>query len=381
MAVRKRTWISGGKSHTAWVVDYKDGQGKRRLKTFATKKEADAWAPQTAVDVRAGIHTADSASITVEQAAKLWIEHVETEGREAATVRQYRQHAALHINPRIGSVKLSRLTTPAVKAFRDELLRDLSRPLARKVLTSLKSLISAAMLAGKVAHNPALPVKIGDVKRHKARVVPPTLAEVQHMIAHAGAHRAIIVVAAMTGLRASELRGLRWSDVDLAGRTISVGQRADRWGKMGSPKSEESRRVVPVGAEVVRTLKEWKLACPKGDAGLVFPNGAGNVENLGNMRQRILDPIQITAGVCDPVLKDGKPVKDAEGKPVMRARYGWHAFRHFYASWLISQGYSAKTVQARLGHATIQLTLDTYAHLWPSDDRDQIDAAERALLG
>ncbi len=65
MLVRKRTWITSGEPKEAWVVDYVDKVegGKRRLKTFAKKKDATAFAATATVEVRRGIHTADSASI------------------------------------------------------------------------------------------------------------------------------------------------------------------------------------------------------------------------------------------------------------------------------------------------------------------------------
>jgi integrase len=73
---------------------------------------------------------------------------------------------------------------------------------------------------------------------------------------------------------------------------------------------------------VVNTLREWKLACPKGDLGLVFPNGRGKVESLANIINRGLIPAQIAAGVSE----GGK------------AKYtGMHALRHFYASWCINR--------------------------------------------
>ena len=70
------------------------------------------------------------------------------------------------------------------------------------------------------------------------------------------------MVAAFTGLRASELRGLRWEDVDLKKNELHVRQRADRYNEIGSPKSEDSERTVPFGGFVANTLKEWKLKHP-----------------------------------------------------------------------------------------------------------------------
>ena len=74
MSVRKRTWTTPkGEAKTAWVVDYTDASGKRRLKTFAKKKDVDAFAATAHVEVREGVHVADSASVTVAVAGNLWI--------------------------------------------------------------------------------------------------------------------------------------------------------------------------------------------------------------------------------------------------------------------------------------------------------------------
>ncbi len=122
---------------------------------------------------------------------------------------------------------------------------------------------------------------------------------------------------------------------------------------------------------LVNTLREWKLACPQGLADLVFPTGVGTIESHANIVNRIFDPAQIAACVV------------SEGKP----KYGLHAMRHFYASWCINRRKDGglelppKTVQARLGHASIVMTLDRYGHLFPShDDGNELAAAERALF-
>jgi len=124
---------------------------------------------------------------------------------------------------------------------------------------------------------------------------------------------------------------------------------------------------------VVNTLREWKLVCPKGELGLVFPNGRGRVENYSNIVKRGLMPIQVEAKVT---------VRGA-------AKYtGMHSLRHFYASWCINRRADGglelplKLVQARLGHASIQMTADQYGHLFPrGDDAAELAAAEKALLG
>lgn len=154
--------------------------------------------------------------------------------------------------------------TPAkVAAFRDDLLAHLSRPLARKVLTSLKSLLKAANHV-----HLATGASIGRDKRSQRKLEAgldiPTPGEVKRLIDAApnSELRALLLTAALTGLRASELRGLRWSDVDLKACEIHVRQRADRYRAIGNPKSAASRRSIPLAPEVLTALKTWKLACP-----------------------------------------------------------------------------------------------------------------------
>jgi integrase len=189
------------------------------------------------------------------------------------------------------------------------------------------------------------------------------------------------LTAIFTGIRASELRGLRWADVDLEKRELHVRQRADRYSAIGKPKSESGERTVPLTPIVVNTLREWKLACPKSDAGLVFLSTGGLVEHHKNIIERGLIPTLIAAGVT--MEEDG-----SEGKEVKRAKYtGLHALRHFYASWCINRRVDgglevpAKVVQERLGHSSIMMTMDVYGHLFPrGDDSEELAEAERSLL-
>jgi hypothetical protein len=134
MSIRKRTWKTEDGTKEAWVVDYKDQQGKRRLKTFPLKKDATAWwEGHAAHEIKQGTHTPESTSITVAEAGANWIKWAELEGLERSTVDGYFQHLKFHINPHIGNVKLARLTSPGIERFRDTLLEKTSRPLAKKV--------------------------------------------------------------------------------------------------------------------------------------------------------------------------------------------------------------------------------------------------------
>src|SRR5262249_54434860 len=137
MSVRKRAWTTRkGEQKESWIVDYVDQDGDRHIETFGRKKDADEYQATVKVDVRKGMHTAPSKSATVAEACDAWISRVAADGRERTTLDQYRNHVRVHILPRLGRTKLASMTPKAVEAFRDDLLANLSRPLARKILTS-----------------------------------------------------------------------------------------------------------------------------------------------------------------------------------------------------------------------------------------------------
>ncbi|WP_309486572.1 site-specific integrase [Sinorhizobium sp. 8-89] len=309
---------------------------------------------------------------------------------------------------------VSKLSVPSIREFEDKLRENgRSAAMIKKVLVSLGGIVGDAVERGLATRNPVRDMrqKHGGKetrieKRHKVKlkvgVHIPTPAEIRTVLSvldSMGHWRPLLITVIFTGMRSSELRGLRWEDVDLEGRSISVTQRADEYGKIGRPKTEAGERTIPIPPFVVNTLREWRLACPRRDTGrvdaadnpirelhYVFPNGNGNIESHANIINRALIPAMIKAGVSYPSEEfddDGKPIT------VIRAKYtGLHSLRHFFASWCINRKVDGglelpvKSVQERLGHSSIQMTLDTYGHLFPrGDDSDELAAAERSLLG
>jgi integrase len=379
--VRKRTWTNKAGEQSAWIAQYcspgPDGKPKRHIETFKTKKEAAAWLARTVVEVQQGLHTPASSSITIAEAGEQWIAQAEMDGLEASTIRQYRQHLDHHIKPFLGSIKLADLTPGGAQHFRNTLIKEgRSRVMAQKVFSSLGSILAEAMTTGRVARNVVREQARQNrrrnrvEKRHERRIEigvdVPGKEEIRAILEHAGGRwRPLIVTAVFTGLRASELRGLRWDDVDLDRGVLTVRQRADRWNAIGSPKSDSGKREVPLAPMVVNVLREWRLACPRigadysteGRLWLVFPNSKGNVETLPSIHRRGLGPLQVAAGITTDKL---------------HPKYGLHSFRHAAASLFIEQGFTPKRVQALMGHSTIQMTFDTYGHLFPSEKDDQV---------
>lgn len=389
MSVRKREWTTPkGEAKSAWVVDYFDTAGKRRLKTFKLKKEAERFAATASVEVREGVHVADSASVTVEKAGSLWIASGESAGLERSSMDQRKSHLKHHINPLIGQMLLSRLNVPAVRDFEDTMRQNGRSPaMVKKVLTSLGSILSDANERGLATRNPVRDIRSSrkgrdrrQEKRQKGKLVVgvdiPTRSEIKALVAALdGNWRPLLVTAVFTGMRSSEIRGLRWRDVNFKKAEIHVNQRADQFKEIGPTKSESGVRTIPVPPVVIAALKEHKLRQPPGFE-LVFANPDGEPRSHANIVNKGLKPAMIRAGVT---VGTGDNIE---------AKYtGLHALRHFYASWLINRkedgglGLPVKMVQERMGHSSIVMTMDTYGHLFPRlDDGTELAQAANILL-
>jgi integrase len=389
MSVRKREWITPkGESKTAWLVDYRDSQGGRRAKQFARKKDADAFASTASVEVRQGTHTADSQSITVKKAGENWLARGRREGLEQSTLDAYDQHVRLHINPFLGTKRLNQLTRPMIEEFRDSLLDSgRSRAMAKRVLGSLTSIVKEAERLGHVAKNVCKDVTVKRSGREKAKVVPPSKEHLRQLIAAAAGLRPMdepmLLIFLFAGLRASELRALPWTNVDLKGSAITVDQRADFQNVIGPPKSASGYRTIPVPPVVVKALRKWKLRCPPSKLGFVFPSQSGTPIFHANLVLGFQEPLQLAAGTTRERVVDGKPVLDDDGQPVIEGIYGLHDFRHAAASLWIEQRVAPKRVQTWMGHHSIQVTFDTYGHLFAAleDDAAVMGALEASVLG
>src|SRR5207253_1929387 len=102
-SVRKRILPSG---EVRWQADYRDGAGKRRSRQFDKKSEAADFLLRARDEVKRGVHTPDSESITVKEAGELWLARCQANRRERTTIKQYREHLRRHIAPILGAERL-----------------------------------------------------------------------------------------------------------------------------------------------------------------------------------------------------------------------------------------------------------------------------------
>ncbi|EYD70863.1 tyrosine-type recombinase/integrase [Limimaricola hongkongensis] len=307
---------------------------------------------------------------TVNDACLSWLKTCERNQLERATLKAYRSHANIHIVPKIGDLYLCDLSRSQVRDFMHDLLdAGVSRAQVKKVMISLRSILSEAMEREWMEHNVATDVKL----KRQSRVagdgkVIPTKDEIRLIIDKAPAsHRVMLITAIFTGMRISELRGLSWTGVDFDRRVICITQRADEFQQIGAPKSRAGRREIPMAPMVHDALLAWRNEVVEGELSLVFPNSKGNVQSYSNINNRVYRPMMRELGLVDEA-----------GRP----RFGFHSLRHAAASLFIEQGWNPKKIQTIIGHASITMTMDTYGHLFESADNDValFEKMERDLM-
>jgi integrase len=264
----------------------------------------------------------------------------------------------------VGGMKLAHLTASKVEEFRDRLRRGgVSVPMTRKALQALARVLGHAVRRDLIAFNAARGIKvIARRDQGSKKIMPPSKPALGALLDHADEDtRMIVLFAAASGLRAGELWALRWRHIDFTAGEVTVETRVDRFKSEDTTKTEAGVRAVPIGLAVTVALKAWRLRSRfSKPEDLVFPNSRGGYVNHDNFAHRVYRPLCRKAGV---------------------AGINWHSLRHFAVSTWIEAGLSPKTVQTFAGHSSLEMTMDRYGHLFPSEDHKRaFDRIAEALL-
>lgn len=378
----KRTTRAG---ETRYEVSYVDSDGRQRWSTVATLTEARRLRAELVTRVASGERVAPS-RMTLEEFATDWLAQQQARLRPT-TYRMYGAYTQQHINPRLGSRKLSSITVDDIAALiadmeqgwryreRDGLLVRLQgKPFAgwtiRGVLVVLGRLLGRAVRLGVINSNPVRQLEKEErpkVERHPFPALDR--AAIGRLIGHTPKrYRALIAVSVLTGLRQGEALGLRWQDVDTKAGLVRVCYQADRHGNLVEPKTAAARRDIPIPASLTRMLAAHKRqAFAKGHAkptDFVFASETGRPLNHRNITRRGLE----------------KAIENGE-----LPRLRWHDLRHVAASALISEGASVPYVARCLGHSNPAVTLAIYAHEFARAEhadrtRDRMEEAFGGLI-
>lgn len=176
-------------------------------------------------------------------------------------------------------------------------------------------------------------------------------------------HHALFKLAFATGMRRSELLGLRWSDVDFKKSTISISQTALKIGSTAvisnTTKTTSSKRIIAIDTETLQELMKHKTVIDK-----------RRIKTMNWINNNLVFPGIKGAPRCpDEVSKLCKKYANLIGKP----SFTMHGTRHTHATLLIENGANMKAIQERLGHASFQETMDTYSHVTPKMEDDIVE--------
>jgi integrase len=403
--------------------------GQRVWKRFDTKEQAELYATRLKQKKLSGqpLDELDSAvqekrKTTLAEFSELWLPHVKLRVRYSTYVG-YDSHVRTHLVPTLGDYPLPRLTRQLLAQFfsdwasggpdyqeRVQRLRDQeeqrwqveqqaarerdernaalegrdpwyvdaplrqirignSRGTIQNGLTCLRSMLGTAVEWGYIAANPAvkpagsstntlLPRKDGMTE---SEIHPLTAAEVETLLATLdGTAYLIVATAVVTGMRRGELFGLKWMDFDRVARRLWVRRSVDRRGTFQEPKTRRSKRQLGIPPTLVQALLEHRMQSSfKADDDLIFPNTLGLPASAENFCRREFRPALRKAKV-----------------PLVR----FHDLRHTCASLLIQQNVHPKVISDQLGHASIQITMDRYSHLYEQAATDAADELEAVVF-
>jgi integrase len=320
---------------------------RRWSRTFNSKTAARAWALDLEDFLDRGGDPDRPDNLTVGQWEKRWWA---ARIVEKTTRVVNRSRLDVHILPAWKDVPLERVTPMGVQAWVRQLERKGLAPVSVAACHQLLSgMMSAAVREGYVALNPCTEVRLPALTRH--REVYLTQPEVERLLAVADEpHRTIILTFVLTGLRWSELAGLKVPALDLLRRRLDVVRVRTQLGEKEYTKTGD-RRTVPLPAVLVDALAAHLVGH---DGGYVF-----------QMRRRPLVYTTWRESVWCKVVRDAK----LEKQPHI------HDLRHTYASWLVQAGRDLSEVQRLLGHSSIGST-QKYAHFAPDHGLTAVTALD-----
>jgi integrase len=299
--------------------------------------------------------------------------YLKTACRES-TAERYDGCFRIHILPKFGSLSLPEVTREGVKELVADLVeKKLAKPTIRIITANLCTVLSHAIEDKLITYNPATKLsrfyKQAPI-RHEM-IEPLTTGEVEKFLATARQHDSqkrykdipdyfpLFLCAIHTGMRAGELAGLQWSDIDWNGKFLVVRRSIDKKGNVHPTKTGKIHRIDmsdALAAELVdlrRRRKEEYLGRGKNEIpDWTFCNSDGGLIDIQNLKNRHF-------------------FKCLEKAKLHRIRF--HDLRHTFASLLLQNGESPVYVKEQLGHSSIKMTVDIYGHLIPGANRQAVN--------
>lgn len=349
-----------------------DSRGRRRRRTYYARTQREVREKLEAGKARArdGVVIL-SKSPTVRE----WLDQFvsgKTSDWAPGTCRRNAGIVRAHLGPALGRHRLDKLTPMHVKTMLDAKLADGLSPKTVQLIRAL--LVSALRQAeewGLVARNVARLVPGPRMRRREVEPLSPEESATLLKNVEGHEHEALFTLAISLGMRQGEILGLGWADLDLDEATLSVRRtlhKVDGQYELRDPKTEKSRRSLPIPQFVLASLKRHRVEQLErrmragGDENqwdLVFTDHAGRPLHGPTVTRRL----------------------QALMKRHEMRRIRFHDLRHSCASLLLAQGVPLTSIQEVLGHANFYITRDTYSHIGVELKREAADAMQKALGG
>jgi integrase len=332
--------------------------GREFSKTFNTQDQAIRWKREQERAMQRGEWIDPSlSSITFSDWASKWLS-AKTD-ITLSTRRGYISRLETHLIPAFGNSKLTSISHNEIGQWISRSVEDgVGLTAIKQAHGVLRQILKAAVLDGRLTRNAADGVSVPRVKPKEKQAL--SLSQLRILAKESGDFETLVLFAGTTGLRWGEIAALQCKDVSLLNRTVfiskavSSGLRGER--VLGGTKTHQNR-TVPLTKELVSALG-LIIESKNSDAQLFQMPGNGSLD-YKNFMSRYFRPAVKRAGL--------------EG-------IGFHALRHTTASLLISQGTPVTAVSKILGHASTQMTLDVYGHLYEDDASKYIDRLGDSLF-
>ena len=291
---------------------------------------------------------------TLNEYLENWLGSVAKTRVRERTHRDYVWLLKKYIRPTLGERRLDQLRALELqKLYGDLSAQGLSPRTIRYAHTVLRNALEQAVKWGMIARNPADLVQLPRKQQREMNAFSPTEAQRFLKAAREDPWFAVFSLLIDTGLRPGEALALKWSDVDLENRHLSVRRTLTRnaqgW-HFAEPKTAGSRRNVPFTSNLQRVLVTNRETQPVNPHTLVFVGDGGEPLHANNLGRRNLPRILKQAGLGED--------------------FRLYDLRHTCATLMLLAGVHPKVVSERLGHASVKITLDTYSHVLPTMQRE-----------